>query len=181
MNLRKIFVLLLGVMLIGIGIVGYAAQEFSDQKLKIITEFLEEKEEKLVTETVKNPLDWSSEPVTVDGTQVFHVVDISLEDENLSEGAIVARVIYEGVEFPFLIFLISLPEELSENPVSAVFNQMGKAYAINPVTEETGEEVGELKVELAAPDNEEDVLLLTLKQGMRILKLEIPKSAPPQK
>jgi hypothetical protein len=160
-------------------VIGLAAEEFTEEELEIVRQILVETEAEVIAGS--QPTFSSENAAALNGTQVLPAVGASLDDDSLRKGVVAAAVTYEGAEFPFLVFLMAVPEEMSADFASALFNPLGEAFDISSVIKEvSASEVEELTVDLRLPEDEGGQLLVLLNYNKSTFKFRIPESAPEQ-
>ena len=172
------FLILAAVIILSLAVGGFS-QELTSEEKGLIKEVLSEKFEKF---SLKEMDFICAGGASLDQIQVYLPSQISLSEETVHQGLIVALVIYgEEIDCSYPLFVASIEAEEEEIDYgAALFDSSGEIMAVSLAQIEKLEKpVEEPSLSLAKVKEEPDLVSLTLKTGTYVLKCKIPASMIP--
>ncbi len=151
-------------------------QELTSQEKELVRQALSEKFEKL---DLKEMGFISVGGASLDQIQAYLPSQITLSEETIHQGLIVALVIYgEEIDYSYPLFVASIEAEEEEIDYgAALFDSSGEIMAVSLAQIEKLEKpVEEPSLSLAKVEEKPDLVSLTLKTGAYVLKCKIPAS-----
>lgn len=171
--------ILVAVVILSLAAGGFS-QELTSQEKELVRQALSEKFEKL---DLKEMGFVSAGGASLDQIQVYLSSQITLSEETIHQGLIVALVIYgEEIDYSYPLFVASFvasieAEEEEIDYGAALFDSSGEITAVSLTQIEKLEEpVEEPSLSLAKVEEKPDLVSLTLKAGTYVLECKIPAS-----